>query len=93
MGISRKTNKWIENFLSNQKQKVYLTGAISSLIKVDSDVPQGAVLSVFFKVFKTFSVSLYADNAKLYAQVLVNNYVQYVQNDINSLVKWCKTGV
>ena len=64
-----------------------------------SGVPQGAVLSGLLfslfindlsKVFKTCSVSLYADDAKLYAPVLNSSSVQDVQNDINSLVKWCK---
>ena len=44
-------------------------------------------MNVLSNVFNTCSVSLYADDAKLYAPLFNNSSVQ---DDINSLVKWCK---
>ena len=72
MGITGNTNKCIENFLSNWEKRVYLVGAISSPVKVESTVSQGAVLSgLLFLLFinylsklsKTCSASVYADDA------------------------------
>ena len=55
MGIAEKTNKWIENILSNREQRVFLAGAISSPVKIESGIFQGAVLSgLLFSSSKVF---------------------------------------
>ena len=72
---------------------------MSSSILVESGVPQGGVLSgTLFSlyindlpnVFQTCKVSLYADDAKIYAPINNDKSIQAVQNDIDKLANWCK---
>jgi hypothetical protein len=44
-GITGKTQRWIQNFLSNRTQRVVLDGEQSDPVDVSSGVPQGSVLS------------------------------------------------
>ena len=43
-GISRSTNRWIKNFLSNREQTVVIKGQKSYVASVTSGVAQGSVL-------------------------------------------------
>ena len=43
-GIRGNTNRWIQSFLSNRKQAVFVNGTVSDFASVDSGVPQGTVL-------------------------------------------------
>ena len=43
------------------------------------------------KIFKYVKTSLYADDAKLYAPIIDQSCVRKVQEDLDSLSRWCKT--
>jgi hypothetical protein len=51
-GVHGKTVRWIENWLSERTQTVFIRGENSSLCPVESGVPQGTVLGpTLFTVF------------------------------------------
>ena len=51
-GITGKTNRWIESWLTDRRQRVCISGAESDWQKVISGVPQGSILSpMLFVIF------------------------------------------
>ena len=98
-GIKGKNLKLLRSYLANRKQRVVINDTASEYADVESGVPQGGVLSgILFslyindlpEVLKTCKVSLYADDAKLYAPVLNASDIKLIQDDIDALMKWCK---
>ena len=97
-GIRGNNLAWLRNYLHGRKQKVLVNGTTSNCVDVESGVPQGGVLSgkVFSlyvndlpDVIKTCTMSLYADDAKLFAPVSSNEDINNIQNDLDALIKWC----
>ena len=43
-GITESLSKWIEDWLSERKQRVLINGKTSELVGVNSNIPQGSVL-------------------------------------------------
>ena len=77
-GVEGKVLQWIQSFLSDRRQKVYVSRAGSSWSYVTSGVPQGSVLGpVLFvcyindmpEVVKSM-IYLYADDAKIGRQIV-----------------------
>ena len=98
-GIRGKNLNWIRSFLSNRQQRVVLNGHSSPFSDVESGVPQGGILSgLFFILYmndlpeciNNCKVSLYADDAKLYAPVTSLQAISDIQSDINAVVEWCR---
>ena len=99
-GIKRKTNKWLQEFLSNRMQRVRIGEELSEFSEVSSGVPQGGALSgLLFALYindldrhiKTASISLYADDAKIYLPIVSEEAVLLMQEDIDRLAKWRST--
>ena len=82
-GITGKTNRWIESWLTDSRQRVCISGAESDWQKVISGVPQGSILGpMLFVIFKndtdsTVVISLlkFANDTKTLRQVLWQMYV------------------
>ena len=98
-GISGKTASWLEDFLSERQQRVCVGEAFSEYMPVLSGVPQGGVLSgLLFALYindlpsqmNHCSISLYADDAKLFSEITDSSSIDAVQKDINRMVRWCK---
>lgn len=84
--------------MSSRQQRVVLDGIASSWIKVTSGVPQGSILGpLLFLIYindlpdvLTFGTPLlFADDAKVFANVNSVNDCQAIQNDIDALCDWC----
>ena len=97
-GVRNETLKWIASFLDNRKQRVVVDGVASDYCSVESGVPQGGTLSgLFFIIYmndlpphlKSTSVSMYADDAKIFAPVTEEQSISNIQQDINVLSDWC----
>ena len=98
LGVGARVGAWLRDFLTDREQRVVIQGKLSSSIKVESGVPQGGVLSgTLFalyindlpSIFETCRVSLYADDAKIYAPIHDEESQRAVQQDINRLTQWC----
>ena len=97
-GITGKTNLWLEDFLANRLQKVRIGDEYSTSSEVLSGVPQGGALSgLLFSLYindlaqhiEKASISLYADDAKIYLPIVSEESVADMQEDLNRMTKWC----
>ena len=87
---------WIQDFLTNRKQRVVLQGEQSSELKVTSGVPQGSVLGpTLFLIYINdlpsvinCDISLYADDTLLYQRVNNNDDAKVFQSNINAIHNW-----
>ena len=98
-GVTGKTNKWIENFLSDRTQSVVINGVRSRTSHVTSGVPQGSVLGpTLFKIFvndlpeqaKEGVLPMFADDGKLYKVIQTIDDCDSLQADLRSCGKWSK---
>ena len=97
-GIRGKLFNWIENFLSDRKQRVCLNGSSSSWRPVTSGVPQGSVIGpILFLVFINdmpgvieSKCKIFADDTKVYHPITSLIDKTTLQNDIDALVEWSK---
>ena len=97
-GIDGKVLRWIQEWLSDRKQRVVLNGKASKWTSVLSGVPQGSVLGpILFIVyindiddatpFMNF-LSKFADDTKAVRVLLSDDDQANMQADINALVEW-----
>ncbi|XP_065679753.1 uncharacterized protein LOC136094094 [Hydra vulgaris] len=95
-GIVRNYLGWIENFLTNRKQRVVLGDTVSDWLPVISGVPQGSVLGLLlFLIFINIlpdqvknPIKLYADDSKIINVIKNPNDSISLQNDINNIMTW-----
>ena len=97
-GITGKTGRWVNGFLRGRSQQVLIGNKKSSERPVTSGVPQGGVLSgTLFSLYINdlpseldwCSISMYADDAKIYAPIKSHQDILNFQSDINKLAAWC----
>ena len=77
-GVAGKLFDWIENFLSNRKQRVCIRGSFSEWVNIASGVPQGSVLGpTLFIIFVNdmpdvvnSMLLMFADDTKLYRTII-----------------------
>ena len=94
-GIRGKVHSWVQEFLTDRKQRVIVNGSQSTWKNVTSGIPQGSVLGpVLFLVFINdfpdiinVLIKLFADDAKLYSIVTSDNDNR-VQFSLNRAVDW-----
>lgn len=99
IGIRGNYFKWISSYLTNRKQVVKLNGVHSKVCTVKCGVPQGSVIGpLLFLIYINdigdlslhSKLSLFADDTVIYCQgENVQSIVQYLQEDLNTMYKWC----
>ena len=90
---------WIRTFLSGRRQQVRVNGEVSGWKPVTSGIPQGSVLGpALFVIFINdlpeaiqSLVEMFADDTKIFAQILDEDSSKTIQNDIHSLTDWATT--
>ena len=95
-GIGDSITDWIEQWLTDRRQRVVVDGEVSNWKSVLSGVPQGSVLGpILFLIYIndldesiTSNVLKFADDTKLFRKVNTDCDKQHLQNDLDRLVKW-----
>ena len=95
-GIGDSTTDWIEQWLTDRRQRVVVDGEVSNWKSVLSGVPQGSVLGlILFLIYIndlddsiTGNILKFADDTKLFRKVNTDGDKQHLQNDLDRLVKW-----
>ena len=95
-GITGKLLDWIENFMVDRKQRVYVRGSSSDWVNVTSGVPQGSMLGpTLFIIFVNdmpnvinSMLLMFADDTKLYRTINSSQDHNILQNDIDQLFVW-----
>ena len=95
-GIGDSITDWIEQWLTDRRQRVVVDGEVSNWKSVLSGVPQGSVLGpILFLIYIndlddsiTSNVLKFADDTKLFRKVNTDGDKQHLQNDLDRLVKW-----
>ena len=100
LGVQGSALKWFENYLCGRVQAVRIREAVSSDKSVLSGVPQGSILGpLLFLVYIAdlprvvslpSQIRLFADDAKIFREILGKDDEIGVQNDIDRVSNWCK---
>ena len=98
-GITGNLVSWIEDWLSDRKQRVVINGKSSEWTSVSSGVPQGSVLGpILFIIYINdiddninCKISKFADDTKIANKADSVTQRQLLQKDLNTLVEWSKT--
>ena len=98
LGLNSNEICWIEEFLSNRRQRVVINGTKSEWSNVTSGVPQGSVFGpILFLVFVAditevveSDMILFADDTKLYRKIESEEDSHILQRDIDNLYLWSK---
>ena len=95
-GIGISIINWIEQWLTDRRQRVVVDGEVSNWKPVLSGVPQGSVLGpILFLIYindleegVTSKILKFADDTKLFRKIKGNGDKQQLQDDIDKLIKW-----
>jgi len=97
-GIDGQVLQWIQNWLSDRKQRVVLNGQFSDWREVLSGVPQGSVLGPLLFVIYINDIDesvgskilKFADDTKIYLNIKSPEDIANLQSDLCNLVSWSK---
>ncbi len=89
-------HKWIENWLSNRKQRVVINGTAWDLAPVYSGVPQGSVLGPVLFIIYMNDIDVgpnnlivkFADYTKIGNSVISGRDRQSLQDDLSKISAW-----
>ena len=100
-GLSGPLFSFLTDFLNDRYQKVVFRYGSSSFIPVTSGVPQESVLSsVLFLIYindisdkfcSNVTLSLFADDIKIYMELTFDDSDRELQNGIDCIVHWSST--
>ena len=95
-GMGEKLCSWVENWLTDRKQRVVINGEASDWLQVTSGVPQGSVLGpLLFLIYINdldsgivSKISKFADDTKLGGKALAREDCEAIQRDLDNLSSW-----
>ena len=95
-GVQGSVLDWIDAFLSERKQRVYINGSQSQEGQVTSGIPQGSVLGpILFVIYINdlpneveSEVRIFADDTKLFTQSNEQRDREILQADLDRLHQW-----
>ena len=96
LGIIDEISDWIEDWLTNRKQRVVINGEVSEWADVTSGVPQGSVLGpLLFLIYindidvgLTSRIAKFADDTKLGTNAINPTDIEALRKDLNKLGEW-----
>jgi len=97
LGIRGKVLKWIENFLTMRKQRVFVDQAKSDEVSVKSGVPQGSVLGPLLFIVLMHDItsgifqsilSSFADDTKIWKGISMHINEIQLQEDLDIIYRW-----
>ena len=90
--------QFIKSYLQGREQRVVINGISSATLPVHSGVPQGSILGpLLFVIFINdmhsvispgTDIALYADDTKIWREILFDQDQYILQKDIDSLYQW-----
>ncbi len=94
--INGNVHNWIENWLSNRKQRVVINGTASDWAPVTSGDPQGSVLGqVLFIIYINDTdvglnnpISKFADDTKIVNSIITDNDRMSLQEGLRKISEW-----
>ena len=88
LGIIDEVGDWIEDWLSDRKQRVVINGTSSGWREVTSGVPQGSVLGPL--LFIIYKISKFANDTKMGINADSDAAVKQLQEDLRKVGEWSK---
>ncbi len=94
--IDGTVHNWIDNWLSNRKQRVVINGTASDWAPVTSGIPQGSVLGPVLFIFYINDIdvgfnnfiSKFSDDAKIGNSIITDHDRISLQEDLRKISDW-----